>query len=68
MIRVRFSESAASWDAVCSVCAALVSVSFEAWATLTMAMFTCSTADACCLVDSSISRAASVVVVTRPEI
>ena len=66
MIRSRSFDSAASCDTVCSVWPALVSVSFDAWATLAIATLTCSTAVACCLVDSSISRAASVVVDDQP--
>ncbi len=58
MIRKRSLESAANCDAVSSVWPELASVSFEAWDTLAMATFTCSTAVVCCLVDSSISRAA----------
>ena len=54
-------ESNASCDAVCCVWPELASVSFDAWATFPIATFTCSTAVICCLVDSSISRAASVV-------
>ena len=61
-------RNAAICDTVCSVWPALVSVSFDACATFAIATFTCSTAVVCCLVDSSISRAASVVVVTRPAI
>src|SRR5260221_10422043 len=67
-IMKRSFDSAASCDDVCSVCAALASVSWVAWATLVIAILTCSTAVACCLVDNSISRAASVVVPTRLEI
>ena len=50
--------------AVCRVCPALASVSRVARAMSTTATLTCSTAVVCCLVDSSISRAASVVVAT----
>src|SRR5690606_35287885 len=57
-------ESDASSAAVPSVCPELTSVSLLACATLAIATFTCSTAVDCCLVDSSISRAASVVVAT----
>ena len=46
----------------------LASVSRVACATLAIATLTCSTAVVCCLVDSSISRAASVVVATSPAI
>src|SRR5665213_3667927 len=58
----------ASSDAVWMVCPADASVSRVAWATLEIAMLTCSTAVACCLVESSISRAASVVVATSSPI
>ena len=56
------ATASASCDAVCSVWPELASVSRVACATLAMATLTCSTAVACCLVQSSISRAASVVV------
>ena len=68
MMRSRSFDSAAICDAVCSVWPALASVSIDACATLAIATLTCSTAVVCCLVDSSISRAASVVVATRSAI
>src|SRR5215813_14056219 len=68
MRRMRSRDSPLSSVAVCRVWLALVSASFVARATLAMAMLTCSTALDCCLVDSSISLAASVVVPTMPAI
>ena len=62
MMRSRSFDKLASCDTVCSVWPALVSVSIVAWVTLAIATLTCSTAVVCCLVESSISRAASVVV------
>src|SRR5690606_9148879 len=55
------SDNVASCAAVWRTCCELVSVSRVVWATLPMAMLTCSTAVACCLVESSISLPASVV-------
>src|SRR5471032_914441 len=66
--RRRSIDRPASCDAVCRICAELVSVSWVACATSATAMRTWSAAVACCLVDSSISRTASVVVPTRSEI
>src|SRR5262249_38792062 len=66
--RSRSLDSPANCDAVCNVWLELASVSRDACAMLAIAMLTCSTAVICCLVESSISRAASVVVPTRPAI
>src|SRR5262249_38217399 len=57
-ISSRLVESPASCDAVWRVWVALASVSRVAPAAPVIAWLTCSTAVACCLVDSSISRAA----------
>jgi len=58
----QIARQSASCPAVCSVWPELTSVSFAAFATLETATLTCSTAVACCLVLSSISLAAAVVV------
>src|SRR5439155_1150043 len=61
-------ERFASCDEVCRTWLELASFSLVACAALVIATLTCSTAEDCCLVDSSISRAASVVVTTRSAI
>src|SRR5689334_7351291 len=60
----RSLDSVARCAAVCLVCTALTSVSRVTRAVLAAAPFTCSTAEVCCLVESSISRVASLVVAT----
>ncbi len=67
-MRCNSRDSPASCEAVCSVCAELVSDSCVACATSVTATRTCSAAVACCLVESSISRAASAAVITMPAI
>src|SRR5690606_23748976 len=64
IMRARLLASVVSSFAVCRVCPLLISLSFDAWATFEIATLTCSTAVACCFVESSISLAASLVVFT----
>src|SRR5262249_24734392 len=56
--RLRSRESVASWLDVWSVCVVATSDSRAAWAMPATATLTCSTALACCRVESSISCAA----------